>query len=210
MTDLTKETAQRLFDNMGEWIFLCENHADQSAKQLEALKSKPETGALNALKGILRVSLIIDFINLDVCAAYRQYLSTELSTKYEKRQAMTKINIIMSEGYKKIYGFNNGKESYWGNQIKTVVDFISELEKEYKEIEAKLNDFGNNNILNKDMRDLAVHYDTDPIRVYKMLSELNAEEVTKRFCDFYKLLKSLMEFIQQLSEAMALKIHIDK
>lgn len=208
MSELTKETAQRLFDDAGKSIALCETDADQCAALLIALESKPKTNEFNALKGVLNTSLLIDFINLDLCSAFRQYVSTELSAKYDKRQAMTKINIVMSEGYKKIYGFGEKQRgnSYWAQQIKTVVDFLGGLDKEYKAIETELIAFGDNNILNKDMRNLAVHYDESPMKVYKMLLKLDAEEVSKRCIEFYNLINSIREFIHQLSNAMLLKV----
>lgn len=204
MAELTKETAQRMFNEAGQSIFICEKNADECANLLTILKSKPDTDALNALRGILDASLMLDFINLDLCAAYRQYLSTELSAKYDKRQAMTKINVVMSEGFKRIYGFegDSRKSSYWINQIKTAVDFLGELDKEYKELEDELIVFANNGVLNKSIRDLAVHYDKDPMKIYKMLSDLSAEEVSKRCLDFYSLLYRIRNFLCQLSKAM--------
>lgn len=210
MSELTKKTAQKLFDDAGKSIALCEKDADQCATLLIALETKPKTDEFNALKGVLNTSLIIDFINLDLCSALRQYVSSELSAKYDKRQAMTKINIVMSEGYKKIYGFGEKQRgnSYWAQQIKTVVDFLGGLDKEYKAIETDLIAFGGNDMLNKDMRNLAVHYDEDPMRAYRMLSELDADEVAKRCGEFYKLLNLLTKFVWQL-KAMVLKLLVN-
>ena len=208
MSGLTKETARRMFDKAGKSISLYERNADKCAALLTLLESKTETDMLNALRGILNTSLMLDFINLDLCAAYRQYLSAELSTKYDKRQAITKINVIMSEGYKKIYGFegDSRKSSYWINQIKTVVDFLGDFDKEYMDLEGKLKNFGNNNILNKDMRDLTVHYDAAPMRVYKMLSELSAEDVSKRCSEFYCILNKITVFVSCLTCIMKSRI----
>ena len=210
MSELTKGTTQKMFKDVGVLISTCEGNAVECARQIVALESLPKTDELNALRGILKTSLMLDFINLDLCAAYRQYLSTELSAKYEKRQAMNKINIVMSEGFKKIYGFegDSRKSSYWVNQIKTVVDFLGGLDKEYKEIEDKLIAFRNKGVLNRDMRDLAVHYDTDPIKVYKMLSDLSAEEVSKRCIDFYSLLNLVTTFVTKLTCLMKSKVMV--
>lgn len=204
MAELTKDTARKSFDEAGKSISICENRVERFATLLSELESKPKTDEVNVLIGIAKFSLIMDFINLDLCAALRQYLSSELSTKYDKRQAMTKINIVMSEGYKKIYGFENKQreKSYWANQIKIVVDFIGGFDKEYKELEIKLVDFGNNGSLNKDMRDLSVHYDRDPMKIYHMLSELNAEEITRRCKKFCDLINSITKFVWQLSNEM--------
>lgn len=207
MLESTVATRQ-LFDNAGETITICEQNADRCAKLLLAVQSELESDSISALKGILKTTLIIDFINLDLCAAIRQYLSTELSAKYEKRQALTKINIVISEGYKKIYGF--GKEqrnkSYWVNQIKKAVDFIGGLDTEYKNIEDKLHIFANSGVLNKNMRDLAVHYDVNPMEMHQMLSKLSADDVIGRCQTFTSLLNNITNFVWQLSEIM-IKYH---
>ena len=211
MSELTKRTTQKMFKDVGVLISTFEGNAYECARQIVALESLPKTDELNALRGILKTSLMLDFINLDLCAAYRQYLSTELSAKYEKRQAMNKINIVMSEGFKKIYGFESKgdkqrKKSFWRVQIKTTVDYLGRFNEEYNEIEEKLKEIANSGVFNREMRNLAVHYDVDPMKVYKMLSELDGEEVTRRCRDFYTLLNRVAKFVVQLSCAMASKV----
>ena len=100
---------------------------------------------------------------------------------------MTKINVVMSKGYKKFYGFGESqqKKSFWVSQIKVAVDCLDAFADEYNRIESLLKDMANDNVLNKEMRDLAIHYDDDPLKVYKMLSDLSAEEVTSRCNKFF-------------------------
>jgi hypothetical protein len=210
MEELTRTTAQRVFNELGTLIALYEKHADECADNLNSLESSLETVEIVAFRGILRTSLMLDYINLDLCAAYRQYLSTELSAKYDKRQAMTKVNCIISEGYKKIYGFNESghKKSFWNTQIKTAVEYIGVLEEEFRDIEIELKGYASSDVFDKEMRDFSIHYDEDPMKVFNMLASLSAEEVTTRCSTFLKLLNRITGFVWMLLKLMRTKLEI--
>ena len=207
MAELSLQKAIKLHNQARIQIQVLERTADFCARTLSALESVEETPFIIAQKGFLRTQLTLCFINLDFCAAIRQYLSTDTSTYYEKRQAMTKINIVMSEGYKKIYGFKEQQQrkSFWISQIKTAVDILGVGDTEFDRIEGVLRNFESDNIFNQDMRDLSVHYDEDPLKVYKMLSDLSAEEVTDRCLKFLALLTEVSEFVSKLITQMSRK-----
>ena len=199
MANLSLEAASRLHEKLRLKIPEYEKSADICAAILKSIKRRKETNYI-ALKGILRTQLMLCYINLDLCSAYRQYLSTDMSTNYENRQAMTKINVVMSEGYKKIYGFGESqhKKSFWVSQIKVAVDCFDALADEYNRIEGLLKDMANDNVLNKEMRDLTIHYDGDPLRVYNMLLDLSAEEVISRCNKFFEILAEVTKFVWTL------------
>lgn len=207
MTTMVEETAQRAFDDFGVSICFNERKVDEFAAILKSSESTKGTAEVAALNGVLRTALMLGYINLDLCAACRQYLSTELTTAYEKRQAITKINIIISEGFKKIYGFENAKKkSFWNTQIRTAIGFVGELEEEYKNIGTELETYSSDESkFNQDMRNLSVHYDEDPIKVYDMLASLSAEDVISRCVDFQHLLVKVAEFVCKLSDLMLVK-----
>lgn len=201
MGNLTEKTAKRLFDNAGKSILIFENYADGCASMLKGLISKPETGIISTFKSILSTLMMLTYINLDLLAAFRQYLARELDTNYDKRQSMTKINVIMNEGYKKIYGFGKQQQekSFWRVQIKNAVDFIGGLEDEYSSIQEDLKTINTNNVLNKNIRDLSVHYDKDPLKVYDMLTSISAEEITDRCISFMRKLERVTKFVCKLT-----------
>ena len=211
MANLSLEAASRLHEKLRLKIPEYEKSADICATILKSIKRRKETNYI-ALKGILRTQLMLCYINLDLCSAYRQYLSTDMSTNYENRQAMTKINVVMSEGYKKIYGFGESqhKKSFWVSQIKVAVDGLGSYTDEYNRIESLLKDMANDNVLNKEMRDLAIHYDDDPLKVYKMLSDLSAEEVTSRCNKFFGILAEVTKFVWALINHMTSSLALDK
>lgn len=81
MKELTEETANKIFDSLGKSISVFEKHADDCASYLKALEIMLETDERKTFKSILRTNLILSYINLDFLTAFRQYLSTLVSTK---------------------------------------------------------------------------------------------------------------------------------
>jgi hypothetical protein len=210
--NISKETQNRLYRQFGLQILEYEKNADTCASLLFYIENKPKTDSVIVLEGILRTQLMLCYINLDLYAAYRQYLSIDTSTNYEKRQAITKINVVMSEGYKKIYGFTEKEQnkSFWMVQVKLAVNFFKSYSVEYTQIGRLLHDIAKDNIINKDMRDLTIHYDNDPLKVYKMLSILSAEEVANRCNKFLGVLAELNKFVLILISEMTSKLTIDE
>ena len=207
MAELTMMSANKLHNQMRQQIPVFEEIADNCATILSRIEETPETDATVALKCVSETLLMLCYINLDLMAAYRQYLSTDTSTHYENRQAITKINIVISESYKKIYGFGERiKESFWIVKIKKAVDFLGQFYDEYQLIEEDLKLLKSSNVINKEMRDLAVHYDSDPMEVYKMLSALSAEEVTSRCTAYMQVLEKVTAFVNKLLKLLVKKL----
>lgn len=72
---------------------------------------------------------------------------------------------------------------------------------DYDEITSQLREFVPLN-LDKDMRDYAVHYDRDPRKVYRMLSSINAEEVSQRVIKFLIVLVKIQQFTGDLLKTL--------
>lgn len=209
MGKVSMESAHQLHNQMRVQIPEFERMADKCATILVAINEVPETDAAIALKAVSETLLMLCYINLDLMAAYRQYFSTDTSTHYEDRQAMTKINVVMSEAYKKIYGFGDQQQkSFWISKIKQVVNFVGISEDEYRRIEDELKSIGSDNVLNKDMRDLSVHYDSDPMKVYNMLSSISAEEVIGRCGKFMNVLKDVTGYVTFLLDLIEKELKV--
>lgn len=209
MGKVSMESAHQLHNQMRVQIPEFERMADKCATILVAINEVPETDAAIALKAVSETLLMLCYINLDLMAAYRQYFSTDTSTHFEDRQAMTKINVVMSEAYKKIYGFGDQQQkSFWISKIKQVVNFVGISEDEYRRIEDELKSIGSDNVLNKDMRDLSVHYDSDPMKVYNMLSSISAEEVIGRCGKFMNVLKDVTGYVTFLLDLIEKELKV--
>ena len=117
MSKLSLETAKRQFVLYGFNIKELERTLDSFMGILEGIDSKSQKDpATIVVQSTIEATMMIEYIALDLYAAYRQYLSA--TTNYEERQAMTKANIVMQEGYKKLYGFTEDKQKEFTGVLK--------------------------------------------------------------------------------------------
>lgn len=195
MAELTLKTAKNTYKLLENSIYDFEKNTDINMSILNAVDALPYNKQTKVLKNILETSTTLCFINLDILSAYRQYLSAQ--TNYEERYAMKSLNTIMSEGYKKVFGFTQNSKSFWKIHMKSVVNDYPELLADYERITNSLEILALNSVFNKDMRDFSVHYDIDPRKVYSMLSQLSAEEVSDRFTSFFACITDVLVFIRK-------------
>ena len=193
---MTKETQLQQYQLTIDTIKDLEQDTDHNIKLLKAIDSLKGASQRSVISTILETRLTINYIELDFCAAYCQYLSAK--TNYEQRFACKGINTILSEGYKKLYGFTSKEDSFWKKQIKFAVEQQLELHEEYLRITNDLESLQTKEVFNKEMRDISVHYDFDPRKVYQMLANISAEEVVRRYIEFALILKEIRNFLLKL------------
>ena len=193
---MTKETQLQQYQLTIDTIKDLEQDTDHNIKLLKAIDSLKGASQRSVISTILETRLTINYIELDFCAAYCQYLSAK--TNYEQRFACKGINTILSEGYKKLYGFTAKEDSFWKKQIKFAVEQQPELHEEYLRITNDLESLQTKEVFNKEMRDISVHYDFDPRKVYQMLANISAEEVVRRYIEFALILKEIRNFLLKL------------
>jgi hypothetical protein len=193
---MTKETQLQQYQLTIDTIKDLEQDTDHNIKLLKAIDSLKGASQRSVISTILETRLTINYIELDFCAAYCQYLSAK--TNYEQRFACKGINTILSEGYKKLYGFTAKEDSFWKKQIKFAVEHQPELHEEYLRITNDLESLQTKEVFNKEMRDISVHYDFDPRKVYQMLAKISAEEVVRRYIEFALILKEIRNFLLKL------------
>lgn len=193
---MTKETQLQQYQLTIDTIKDLEQDTDHNIKLLKAIDSLKGASQRSVISTILETRLTINYIELDFCAAYCQYLSAK--TNYEQRFACKGINTILSEGYKKLYGFTAKEDSFWKKQIKFAVEQQPELHEEYLRITKDLESLQTKEVFNKEMRDISVHYDFDPRKVYQMLANISAEEVVRRYIEFALILKEIRNFLLKL------------
>ena len=193
---MTKETQLQQYQLTIDTIKDLEQDTDHNIKLLKAIDSLKGASLRSVISTILETRLTINYIELDFCASYCQYLSAK--TNYEQRFACKGINTILSEGYKKLYGFTAKEDSFWKKQIKFAVEQQPELHEEYLRITNDLESLQTKEVFNKEMRDISVHYDFDPRKVYQMLANISAEEVVRRYIEFALILKEIRNFLLKL------------
>jgi hypothetical protein len=82
---------------------------------------------------------------------------------YDRRFMRGKMKVILNEGFKKLYGFNEGKQSKW-NDIGTILKFFpEEIHRQYQELSALLDAHSKSSSWWKDERDVETHLDADKL-----------------------------------------------
>ena len=98
---LSLVSAKRLYNSLGQNI-------EQSTKDLVFIHNLKETLTKNevSFSDILSLHMHVLYITMDLCVAFRFYLSAQIP--HEERFAIQQLNVIMVEGYKRLYGYNSG------------------------------------------------------------------------------------------------------
>ncbi|MET3126514.1 hypothetical protein ABID42_001616 [Arcicella rosea] len=172
------------------------------------------------LQNLLNFRLIVGIINLDLCAAILIHLRAKF--QYESIYSSRQIIIIICEGYKKLYNFiiekDNGDKvskyrnnSFWIKEVGTVVhEILPEYQSQYDLITQQLDNYLSVNFETlKVQRDLSIHYDKEPIKVYEMLSNLDIEETLKTMIPFLAILNSMFSFIFEITKGFEQKTKLE-
>lgn len=167
-------------------------------------------------KNLINYRLFLGIVSMDLCSAI--LISTKASSNYENIYSARQIIVIINEAYKKIYNFTSENEkgdvitkyrnrSYWIQEIGSIIKSdLPELQQDYNEITKKLDDYLQVNFsLLKYQRDLSIHYDKNPVKVYKMLIDLNVEEAYKKLIPFIDIINKMFIFTDKLKEAFKVK-----
>ncbi|MBQ2884623.1 MAG: hypothetical protein IJE43_12740 [Alphaproteobacteria bacterium] len=142
----------------------------------------------------------IRFILMDVSVSCRAEFST--SNLYEKRFHLKNIQASISEGYKLLFNFGKQRnKSLWMKLMIEVYNVCDDkLISKGLDIENKLIRFGASNI-DKELRDLTLHYDKEMMEVYRKTSDISSEEIViKKVCGFWALLQDILLFTEELDK----------
>ena len=164
---------------------------------------------LENIERLLEFRLLIGLLILDLTTSTRIYLNAKY--KYEGLYSIRQIIVIINEGYKKIYNFkktnSNGdeiirdrKKSFWIQDIGTIIENdLFELNGKYSELTNELEIYFENNFNDiKGQRDLSIHYDRKPTKVYDMLTKLNIESTFKKLIPFFQILNNMFDFTHDI------------
>ncbi len=103
-----------------------------------------------------KLGILLPYIYLDLGTAIRGYIKSE--SNIERRWNLIRINLIIYEGWKKIYVPENAEEkSLWKKNISESIPLeYNDLKKESDSVEQILNSYENNNVI-KSIRHHYVH-----------------------------------------------------
>jgi hypothetical protein len=216
---ISKESKDKLSEETFLNIELFSQVVDDIRRSIEVikitcsnLKKKDESfETSNEILHLIRLSeyrLLIGLIWLDIASSIRVYLKAEL--KYEGIYASKQLIITINEAYKKIYNFIQVKEekeilkdrnsSFWIKDIgKLITENLISLEQQYNDITIDLDSYFNEHFKDsKTNRDLLVHYDNEPSKVYDLLTSLDIEEIFQKVIPFINILKKMVDFTKDI------------
>lgn len=173
-------------------------------------KKEPYIILINRIEKVIEYRMLLGMFILDLTTATRIYLHS--TSPYEKLYSARQIYIILNEAFKKIYNFitynKDGSEnetyrnnSFWVKYIKEIVQDIDNLNKEYNEITVELEAYHKDHFSDiKEVRDMSIHYDKQPTKVYQMLINLDPERTLVKMLPFIKILNQMFDFTQKIPD----------
>ena len=209
----TKETIQKLYDNMGSNFscfvpLLCDCVSSlESIEQLNVKES--ENRENNSLcKTLLKLQIFSLIINLDLSAFLRADFRTISNS--EKRCNLKYVNTITIEGYSYLFGFGKDKRNAFWNIIKNHAEQINDNEfiSDIDGIEQRAKEFENIFAQREDRskRNLTIHYDSDPIKVHDYLSQISEDKEIIRTSAFLKILDDITIFIKKYIQKFQIQL----
>ncbi len=213
---LTAETKASLLINTEMMISEISSAVDQAHQFIErtekihsVLSEKNNNIPFININHLLKYRLFIGILILDLATAIRIYLNAKL--QYEALFSVRQIIVIINEGYKKIYDFiskdgkdadknRNRNNSFWVKNIGEIIKLdLPDLQQEYDSITIELEKYFNINFEEiKDQRNLSIHYDKNPTRVYDMLLKLDIDETFKKLIPFLAILNRMFDLTHLL------------
>ena len=195
----SQESIQRLYEDMRKTISSSFNLLHSTLytySQLEQITEKTKNNnlhAIDAYKNLLELYAYLLYGNIVLSAFLRA--SWRSTTSIEKRFNLKYIVFLTTELYKAI----NGKKGIW-KKIQNA--FASDGMNIYiVDIEDKQNKFSRTycTMNDKEYRDLAVHYDENPNKVYEFLCALSEDFEVKRVSSFLEITNAYSNLVTHLS-----------
>lgn len=200
----SKETIQKLYENMGNNFSSFVPQLCDCTSSLECLEQLNENeskygDSLSLWKLLLKLYAFSLTINLDLSTFLRANFRS--NSNPEKRCNLKLVNVVTIEGYSYLFGFGKDKtNALWEifkklakqiNDEELIKDIIiiEQLAKEFEITFSKQED--------RNKRNLSIHYDSDPIKVHSLFSQISEEYETIRACGFLKILEDLTLFINK-------------
>ena len=112
-------------------------------------------------RSIRQTSLFVLIAMLDCMVACKYFLLAD--TDYDKRFMRGKLQVILNEGFKKLYGFTEAcvKKSEWARLAPLMSSFPPIIRKQYECITTRLAEYSKRLSWWKDQRDYETHFDTE-------------------------------------------------
>lgn len=211
LKDLKKQSVNSI-NLCGEKITLISSLIERYSKLKKTyIKYEIPFEFVDQLNQFLNFRLFICYLQADNCCVLNAFLNAQ--TYYERKFAVRNFIVIVNEGIKKIYGFENSAKqnksktslrnnSFWIKDVKPII--IKKFPSHtllYEEITLSLDVFLEKDLENlKEYRDLSIHYDKDSLKVFTMLTQINFNDYDKVILEFLDIINKLANFCELICE----------
>lgn len=181
----TEEQRKEMVKIIDERVSIYSKGLELIHKALNQLPSNPSEYELSKYSIDLALLYVLQTTS-DCMVASKYYLLA--NQDYDKRYMRGKLKVILNEGFKNLYGFNDKdrKKSHWG-KVSEIVRFFPLLTNQHRKVDEILSKQANNSSWWKKERDLEVHL--EPVELYESRQEDLSE--SKVMIDTIKLLDAL-------------------
>ena len=143
---------------------------------------------LKAYRTVLSVALFVVITSIDCLVIGKYFLLADKD--YDKRFMRGKMKIILNEGFKKLYGFNNNtkKNSEWNKLSKVMKMLPDDINSQYNHLTELLERHSTSFSWWKDERDVETHLDTEKLYESRCADIIESEvmiDSAKLFSTFY-------------------------
>lgn len=215
------ELRNNIYDNIGDSLQNFATYLDHNMEsyrfidkpQVRSLLSDNNYAHISTFRECIKLSVLLHYFYLDLGTAVRGYLVSE--NYYEQQLHVIRINVIIYEGYKKIFLPQNHDDqgqslSLWEQYVRIPVlaSGANESIAEMKAIEKILEDYSNNKEI-KDIRHSYSHFRKNNklclIDLWSEVISLNPITELNKTIDFLKLLSRIIKFSKPSLEHFAKK-----
>jgi hypothetical protein len=168
----------------------------------------PQDGC-RGLHVALHLRMVVLFSLLELTTIEKAIFATKHA--FAKRYHYKNLVANTSECYKLLYHFGTArKKSIWANVYEIVKNAdIPDLLIQYQEITKQLDDFGNHKI-DKQLRDITMHYSENMLTVYELTVAFNNEnDAHQYYIGFNDILRSMLDFSNELLDVYTAQTSFD-
>lgn len=188
----SKQTIESLNRYLGDYIREDAPLLNMNMGALEELEIMPSNASIKVVKPLLELNNFVNYVGIELASIARACLNSELVA--EHRYNLKLINIVILEAFKSLHGFSKGSnKAIWNKSIKPLLSNIEGevFQKEIAHLSQRLVDFGKSEFIDKDGRDLSLHYDLDPVLVYNHLVQIDEDKEFNNLIEFLTLMKEV-------------------
>lgn len=208
----SEKLIEELLDNMGYTINECFpilRNCINGLSKLEGIQKadRIDCDTYNDYRNILEIHSYVLYAIIEVICAFRGVFHS--NTTIEKRINLKYIVHITYEFFKSIFILKKHNKSLWDNIVTLLSSFNIDTSK-YK-LEQSIEQYKNLYYdIDKDNRDISVHYDFDLTKLYEHLVNINEEKEARRVCDFMAIVQPLHNMLNLYSSIIVIQVQAEE